>query len=192
VVAPPFFLVLDYESASERPRIFRQDGDGMRKKDGRLIGSGSSPLKGGIMSNNGNRSQLARQIYREALEAGERAMKEAKPTPMIVSEADGLSDRPKAGGKSWYVPSGVCGFAWVKIRGNSWFIRALKKLGLAEADRNNWESRARFFKDGYSGGYSFSVREGGQSMELKEAYARAFANVLESYGVYAYASSRMD
>jgi len=29
-------------------------------------------------------------------------------------------------------------------------------------------------------------------MELKEAYAQAFAAVLESYGVYAYASSRMD
>ncbi|KKN64667.1 hypothetical protein LCGC14_0489360 [marine sediment metagenome] len=49
MVAPPFFLVLDYENVSERPRIFRQDGDGMRKKDGHLIGSGSSPLKGGIM-----------------------------------------------------------------------------------------------------------------------------------------------
>ena len=141
---------------------------------------------------NKNQSSLARQIYSEAIKAGERAMRETKPTPMIVSEADGLSDRPKAGGNSWYVPSGVCGFACVKIKGNSWFTRALKKLGLAEADRNNWDSRARFFKDSYSGGYSFSVREGGQSMELKEAYANAFANVLESYGVYAYASSRMD
>ncbi len=141
---------------------------------------------------NKNQSSLARQIYREAIKAGERAMRGASPTPMIVSEADGLSDRPKAGGKSWYVASGVCGFAWVKIRGNSWFIRALKKLGLAEADSNDWSSQARFRKDNYSGGYSFSVREGGQSMELKEAYAQAFANVLESHGIYAYANSRMD
>ena len=144
------------------------------------------------MSNNGNRSRLARQIYREACEAGERAMREAKPTPMIVSEADGLSDRPKAGGKSWYVPSGICGFAWIRVRGNSWFIRELKKIGLAEDDRNNWASRARFLKDNYYGGYSFSVREGGQSMELKEAYAQAFANVLESYEIPASSSSRMD
>jgi len=143
------------------------------------------------MSDN-NKGRLARQVYREACEAGERALREAKPTPMIVSEADGLSDKPKAGGKSWYVPSGVCGFAWVKVRGNSWFIRALKKIGLACADRNDWASRARWLKDNYSGGYSFSVREGGQSMELKEAYARAFAAVLTAYGVNAYASSRMD
>jgi len=139
-----------------------------------------------------DKTSLARRVYREAREAGEKAMKGAKPTPMVVSEADGLSDRPRDGGKSWYVPTGVCGFAWVKVRGNSWFIRALKKIGLAEADRNNWSSRARWLKDSYSGGYSFSVREGGQSMELKEAYAQAFAAVLESYGVYAYASSRMD
>jgi len=80
------------------------------------------------MSDN-NKGRLARQVYREACEAGERALREAKPTPMIVSEADGLSDKPKAGGKSWYVPSGVCGFAWVKVRGNSWFIRAKRMPG---------------------------------------------------------------
>jgi len=138
------------------------------------------------------KARLARKAYREAREAGEKAMRETTPTPMIVSEADGLSDKPKANGKSWYAPSGVCGFAWIKVRGNSWFIRELKKLGLACADRNDWASRARWLKDNYSGGYSYSVREGGQSIELKEAYAHAMAKVLEAYGITAYASSRMD
>ena len=92
------------------------------------------------MSDN-NKSRLARQIYSEAIAAGEKALRGTTPRPMIVSETDGLSDRPKAGGKSWYVPSGVCGFAWIKIKGNSWFTRELKKIGLANADSNNFSSQ---------------------------------------------------
>ena len=44
---------------------------------------------------------------------------------------------------------------------------------------------------GYPSGYHFWVW-GSQSMARKEAYARAFAEVLKYYGVLAYAVSRLD
>ena len=42
------------------------------------------------------------------------------------------------------------------------------------------------------GGYSIPCYEGNQSMELKEAYTAAFADVLYENGLNVYTSSRMD
>ena len=44
----------------------------------------------------------------------------------------------------------------------------------------------------FRSGLSVWVSEGGQSMERKEAYARAYADVLRAAGIEAYAGSRMD
>jgi len=170
----------------------REKGDKMRNADETLriiLGDDYAPKQ--APRKKASKADLAIQIYREAREAGERAMRAAKPTPMIVSDAD-LAGNPIPGGKSWYVPSGICGFAWIKIKGNSWFIRELKKAGLASAKKDWNRPRIPFEKDSYSGGYSYWISEGGQSMELKEAYANAFADVLEAYGISAYAGSRMD
>ncbi len=62
--------------------------------------------------------------------------------------------------------------------GNSWFARFLKAAGLA--------------RKAVYGGVSVWVSAYNQSMERKEAYAHAFANVLRSVGIDAYAESRMD
>jgi hypothetical protein len=115
-----------------------------------------------------------------AVNAAKLAGEALTPRPMVVSEAAGLSDRPAPGGKSWYVPDGVCGFAWVTVSpGNSSFAKWLVKNGYA--------SKA------YGGGVSHWVSAFGQSMERKEAYARAMADVLRNeLGVNAYPGSRMD
>ena len=119
------------------------------------------------------------ETYDKAYAAGMAALKEACPVPMTVYEAD-LDGSPAPGGKSWYVSEGCCGFAWVKFYpGNSKLANFLKKKGYASP--------------AYGGGVQVWVREGGQSMTRKEAFAEAFAQVFEDAGFEkVYAGSRMD
>lgn len=145
-----------------------------------------------------NKADVA--LYERALEAGAAALVEATPTPMVVGEAASLfSDEFKPGAKTYFVEGGVCGFAWVNLKskgGGMKFINSLVKVGLAKKGEDRYSdgfnNTARFRKDSYYGGYTFWVSEGGQSMERKEAFARAFAGVLTETGLTAYARSRMD
>lgn len=99
---------------------------------------------------------------------------------MIVGSAIGLSNTIDPSQPIYHVPQGVCGFAWVNIRpGNSSFARWCTK-----------NSKGR--PNSYEGGVNVWVHQFGQSMECKEAYARAFAAVLTEAGIKAYAGSRMD
>jgi hypothetical protein len=116
-------------------------------------------------------------LHSKAHAAGMAAGGAHTPTPMGVVEAD-IFGKPKPGAHVEVVHSGVCGFAWVSFKGNTSFGRAMKAAGLA---------RKR-----YEGGLSVWVSEFGQSMERKEAYARAYAAVLREAGIEAYAGSRMD
>jgi hypothetical protein len=121
-------------------------------------------------------------LYAKAHEAGMAAGNAHKPTPMIVgSPSTPLGNDVDPTQKTWYVESGVCGFAWIKIGdARSSFARWLRRTGkVREAS--------------YGGGYSIWVHEFGQSMERKERYARAFAEVLREGGIErVYAQSRMD
>lgn len=132
-----------------------------------------------------NKTQFA-DIYNQAVNAGKAAMQAACPRPMIV----GTPTTPLGNDIDFSKPveivmGGVCGFAWVNVKaGNSAFARWLVKQGLAR-------------KDSYYGGVTVWVFEGGQSMELKQAYAYAMAAVLHAnagtLGIKsAYAGSRMD
>jgi len=104
---------------------------------------------------------------------------------MVVTEVD-LVDTPLPGGKSYYVADGVCGFASVKVRpATSGFARWLKTLPRTE---EYLSPRA----DTYAGGIHIAIIVGNQSMQKKEAYADAMAEVLRHYGVRAYSESRMD
>jgi hypothetical protein len=116
-------------------------------------------------------------IYMEAIDAGHAALNAATPTPMVVVEAD-IWGNPVAGATRHYVDEGACGFAWIQIKGNTGFGREMKKLNL--------------FSKAYPTGLQYWVGEGGQSVERKEAFARAFAKVLNKYGIQAYAGSRLD
>lgn len=133
----------------------------------------------------------AKQILEEAEAVGQNAYENAAPKPMVVTEReDPFNDDSKVK-QSWFVSEGVCGFAWLNIPGNSWFIRALKKAGFASANINNFDRKVVFKKDSYYKGYSYWIG-GGQSYERKVAFANAFADVLGSYNIVANVGSRLD
>ena len=122
-----------------------------------------------------NYEALHEAAHRAGMEAGNGAI----PQPMVVVEA-GIFDEPIPGGNRWTVPEGVCGFAWINIRdARKGFARWAKKVGVGRTDR-------------YFGGVTIWVSAFGQSMTRKEAYALAYAYVLQDAGINAYSNSRMD
>ena len=88
------------------------------------------------------------------------------------------------GGKDSY----ACGFAWVTIypehKGNTKAGRAERKLLEEMGFRKDWTGKA------YE--YWNPSKWGGQNVDVKEAGARAAADVLRKYGFTAYAGSRLD
>ena len=101
-------------------------------------------------------------------------------TPMVVgSPSTPLGNDIDYSKKTYFVEGGVCGFAGVVIKpARGKFVSYLKKLGMG-------------YKH-YYGGWYVSVREFGQSLTRKEAYAEAFAKVLGEAGMRCYVDSRMD
>ena len=112
------------------------------------------------------------EIYNKAHAAGMAALGVTQPAMMTV-----VDNRT---GQVWHESEGMCGFAWVNVKpGTCAFAKWLK------AEKSG-------YKD-YAGGISIWVKEGGQSIERKTAYAEAFAMVLRAFGVTrAYANSRLD
>jgi hypothetical protein len=108
-----------------------------------------------------------KQIYDKADEAGHKAVEDCKPIPMQVVQRENPLDDSSTIVKAYEpVEGGVCGFAWVNIApGNHPFCNWLKKNELAR-------------KDSYYGGVSIWIHEFEQSMQRKEAYAKAFARVI--------------
>ena len=113
------------------------------------------------------------ELLKLAEAAGMKAGLEVCPNPMTLTDIHS--------GKKYDVAEGGCGFAWVNIspaRGK--FVNYLKKLNKGHKS--------------YYGGYDYWVgsTELGQSITRKEAYANAFAKVLQEWGIKAYAMSRLD
>lgn len=120
------------------------------------------------------------EIWLEACEAGLNAVKELNVIPMIVQEHANPFDDNSPVVKQWYEPEGVCGFAWVFVKpGNCKFANWLKKNGKARPDS-------------YYGGVSIWISQFGQSMQKKEAYAIAMADVFRKYDIRATYMSRLD
>ena len=118
------------------------------------------------------------RIYREAYEAGLNAGKDADTPKFIVGDAIGLSNEIDFSKKT-YVLDGLCGFAWVTVSpARGAFVNWLKSQGIGSK--------------GYYGGYEIWVREFGQSVDRKSAFAGAFADVLRKYDISAYSGSRLD
>jgi hypothetical protein len=108
-------------------------------------------------------------------------MQEAKQSAAIAAQSF-LDDWNASTGGNQYGEPMYCGFAWVniyKIKGNTKLGRAMKTAG--------------YTKD-YTGAYQIynPAGYGGQSMDVKEAGARAAAQVFENYGFTAYAGGRAD
>lgn len=121
-------------------------------------------------------------LYAKAVAAGAAALEACKPHGMLVGSAKSLfGSEIDASKPVYYVEGGACGFAWVKIRpGSSAFAKWLVGKGYA--------------RGAYDGGVDIWIREGGQSMERKEAYAEAMAKVFREEGGIekCYSQSRMD
>lgn len=124
-----------------------------------------------------NKTQAHEALFIKAVQAGEAAAKASMPTPVTFRDAD-LFDRPLPGGNTYYTTEGLCGFAKVTIRGNTSFAR--------------WAKKANVFRKSYEGGLYYWVDADTQSVERKEAFARAMASVLSENGVTAYYESRLD
>jgi hypothetical protein len=114
-------------------------------------------------------AELAELAHKAGIKAGN----EAIPTPMVVVN-DSTQEVVDV------VDDGLCGFAWINIKpARGAFVNYLKA--------REWGSR-----DEYYGGYTIWVSNFNQSVTRKYAYARAFAEVLNQYGIKAYAASRLD
>jgi hypothetical protein len=122
----------------------------------------------------------AQALFDKAHAAGMAAGEAHQPTPMhVIQRANPFDDSSPVIKRYPPVMGGVCGFAWVNISpGNSSFANWLRKNDLGHKS--------------YYGGWDFWISGFGQSMECKEAYARAFAKVLKEAGIQAYAQSRID
>ena len=108
-------------------------------------------------------------------------MAEAKASAAIAAQSF-LDDWNASTGGNQYGEPVYCGFAWVniyKIKGNTKLGRAMKQAG---------------YEKDYTGAYQIynPAGYGGQSMDVKEAGARAAAKVFEQYGFTAYPGGRAD
>lgn len=121
-----------------------------------------------------------KDLYTEAHKAGMQAATKCTPTPMVVARVIDIATDEIDPSTIEVVDDGVCGFAWINIRpARGAFVTYLKAAGIGSSDS-------------YYGGYTIWVSDFNQSMTRKYEYAKAFAQVLESWGITANASSRMD
>jgi hypothetical protein len=145
-------------------------------------GQGNVVIKGNLERRDDmtKKSNEHASLYALAHTAGHNAACACQPTPMFLGEEKGLfSGGIDYSKPTYFVSDGVCGFAWIKIAGNTSFGKWAKKAGVA--------------KSAYGSGLQIWVKDYGQSMQRKEAYAQAFALALKEVGgIDAYADSRMD
>ena len=118
-------------------------------------------------------------IYQQAHYQGNVAVEMANVTPMVVQQRENPLDDDSRLVRQYFVSDGVCGFASVTVKpANSKFAKYLVANGLG--------------RKGYGGGVCMSIRDFNQSLQKKEAYAYAFASVLNEHGIKAYVESRID
>ena len=120
--------------------------------------------------------KLLEKAHLMGMDAG----RDASVTPMIVgSPSTPFGSDIDYSKKTYFVEGGACGFAGVVIKpARGKFVSYLKSIGIGNKH--------------YYGGYYVSVREFGQSLARKEAYAEAYAKVLSEEGMRCYVDSRMD
>lgn len=130
---------------------------------------------------------IFKSVRQKADAAGRAAVEKLQVVPMIVGQEAGFfSGKIDYSKPTEYVADGVCGFAWVDVYPEH---KGTTRLGKDE--RRALEANG--FKKKFEGkGYYMWVSDYNQSMQKKEAYARAFAEVLRENGVKAYSGSRLD
>lgn len=113
-------------------------------------------------------------VYNEAKGAAKQAFAMATPTPMVVT-----GDK-----EDYFISEGLCGFAWVtvKLDARTQEGRALRELGATGSASRGWQFSFNDIVPEYRG----------QSVERMMVGCQAFANVLNSWGVEARATYRLD
>jgi hypothetical protein len=110
-----------------------------------------------------------KELYEMACKAGREAGERIKPRPMIVGD----------GTTSYFVPEGLCGFAWIHIvSAKEAFVKWLKEHDIG-------------YKN-YRKGWDVWVSDFGQSHARKVEFASAFAKVLNDHGIECYPEERLD
>ena len=101
----------------------------------------------------------------------------------VRKEAQAAADKAQSDYLAKHGDGAYCGFAWVDVRvsrTNSREAKALEKMGF----KKSWTPKTmQIWKPG---------KYNGQSMDVHEAGADAYAEVLEKYGFNAYSCSRAD
>lgn len=162
-------MLLGFEQAADLIRR-ANNGEDIRQE---LINLGGEPTKSSSSTFD------LQALFNAADKAGRNAAESVVVKPMIVVGRENPLDDNSAIKESYYVPSGPCGFASIVIRpGNCAFANFLK---------NNYGAYKHYY-----GGTNFPVRDYGQSIQLKEAYAYAFAKVVNEAGIKASVDSRLD
>lgn len=129
-------------------------------------------------------------IYQEAKEYASESIKTVKPTPMIVSQhSNPLNDRSPVI-KEYYVESGICGNAFLRIpfdnTTNRKFVNALKKAEIIKE-----RTRGEVWKHEESG-YMLYSKARTQSYEINTAWCNAVGSYLDKHGISTYVESRLD
>lgn len=131
--------------------------------------------------------EIFETIIEKATAAGKAAVEKLEVVPMIVGQETSLfSNKIDYSKPTYYVADGVCGFAWVDV------YPANKGNTKAGKEERKLLERFGFRKNDYQKTHQLWVSAYNQSMQKKEAYARAFAAVLRENGFKAYAGSRLD
>ena len=109
-------------------------------------------------------------------------------TAAAEAAQDYINQWKQATGGNAYGEPMYCGFAWVTVypkhKGNTRDGKLERKLLEEMGLRKDWTGKAYELWN--------PSKWGGQSMDAKEAGARAAARVLQKYGYTAYAGSRAD
>jgi hypothetical protein len=132
------------------------------------------------------KAKAAYDIYVEASEAAEAAVKACRPQPIIVgSPSTPLGNDVDPNQQTWYIEGGVCGYASVVIKpARGALVSLLKKRNVG--------------RKSYYGGWDVASWEFAPSIRRDQSYERACAAagaaaaVLRSYGINAGVDSRID
>lgn len=130
---------------------------------------------------------IFQSVRQKADAAGRTAVEKLHVVPMIVGqETSFFSGKIDYSKPTEYVADGVCGFAWVDVypvnKGNT----------LAGKEERKILESVGFRKNDYTKTHQLWISDYNQSMQKKEAYARAFAEILRDNGIKAYSGSRLD
>lgn len=141
----------------------------------------------------------ARQAGLDAAEAKTQELEAGGPKYAVVENAPGdVFHNPAKESRVVGTMTSLCGFAWIKFPckgAGAGLWRWIKANGVMRDGLNNTSYKVdgqSYSRDTYAGGIMAWVGEGGQAVDVKQAYANAFAKVLREAGVDAYAHYRLD